>query len=150
MWKLAGVILVGGVIAGLWIRSETAVRRAATSEALLDSAIGIGTANAQIAQIQAASSRTIDAAARLAALHKNEIRAQSDARRQEIIHAPAEFDGPLAPVLRAQLDRLPESPRSDEDRNLAGTHASGLAAAADAGAVASGASRDAERRGPRP
>lgn len=96
------------IVAALWFRGEHYAKRAATSEALLRASIAIGNANAQLAQNQAKTAKRIDAVASLASLRKAEIRAKSGEVRKVINDAPPENDGPLAPVLRDQLDRLPK------------------------------------------
>ncbi len=102
---------------GLWVRGAHYAARARTSEALLGSALAIGNANAALARAQADQGRKIDAAAAVNALRKRALRTESDSRRKAISDAPVDTDGPLAPVLRDQLDRLPKPPRADAGRD---------------------------------
>lgn len=106
--RVALGVAVIALVAGLWFRGEHYAGEAAAAKGLLKAAIAIGNANAEVAKSQAALGRKIDAVATLNATRKAAIRADSDERRKDIIHAPPESDGPLAPVLRDQLDRLPE------------------------------------------
>jgi hypothetical protein len=130
VFKIAAGIVVIALAAGLWLRGENYAARARTSEALLGSALAIGNANAEVARTQAERARTINAAAAVNAIRKRDLRRQSDTRRKDIFHAPPEADGPLAPVLRDQLDRLPERPSADAGRDLAAAaHPSGSPAA---------------------
>lgn len=117
---------VGIFIVGLWLRGEHHARRVQTNEILLRAAIAVGNANAETARNQAALAKRIDAVAAVNALKRRETRQLSDLRRKAIIHAPYDADGPLAPVLRDQLDRLPEpaSPDSRDHNAPAGTSGS--------------------------
>jgi len=107
------------LIAGLWLRGEHYAQRARLNERLLGSAISIGNANAAAAASQASAMRKIGAVAAVNAVRKRDLRRKSDDRRKEIINVPPDADGPLAPVLRDQLDRLPRRPRADASRDLA-------------------------------
>ncbi|MCC6912457.1 MAG: hypothetical protein IT566_02050 [Rhodospirillaceae bacterium] len=109
---LFGLALLG-LFVGLWLRGEHYAARARTSEALLTSAVAVGNANAEVARLQALQTRKIDAVASVNALKKRDLRMDSDTRRKVIRDAPPDADGPLAPVLRDQLDRLPKPPRAD-------------------------------------
>lgn len=117
--KVAAAAAAVVLVAGLWLRGEHYAGRARTGEALLGSALAIGNANADVAESQAHLSKRIDAAAAVNALKKRDLRARSESRRKEIDDAPVEADGPLAPVLRDQLDRLPERPGADTPRDFA-------------------------------
>lgn len=114
----------------LWLRGEHYAARARTSEALLKSAIAVGNANAQIARDQALLMKKIDGVAALNAIAKRDLRATSDLRRKEITDAPSETDGPLAPVLRDQLNRLPEPSSGDPGRDVAAASDPGVASSA--------------------
>lgn len=120
-WRLLAAIgIAAGVFYGAMFVVGT-IKRAATSEALLKSSLAIGNANAELAKSQAVAGKRIDAVATLAAIRKAQIRAASDERRKAINNAPAENDAPLAPVLREQLNRLPEhSAGSNSSRKPAG------------------------------
>lgn len=118
-WKAAGIVLCAALILGLWARGVHHARRAETGETLLRAALAMSEANAALAQGRAAAAARIDAAARLAALRQQQIRADAAARRKEIADAPPDMDGPLAPVLRDQLERLPEPPGADPGRRPA-------------------------------
>lgn len=119
LWKAGLGVALLAVCIGLWMRGEHYAARARTSEVLLKSAIAIGNANAALARAQADQARKIDAVASLNALRKRALRTESDTRRKAIINAPVETDGPLAPVLRDQLDRLPEPSRADPRHGIA-------------------------------
>lgn len=105
-----------GLIAALWLRGEWHARRAHTNEIQLKSAIAISRANAALALEQAQLGRKIDATVAVNALHKRDLYLQSDVRRKAIANAPLEDDGPLAPVLRDQLERLPITPGANAAR----------------------------------
>jgi hypothetical protein len=113
MFKAVLGLAVLALCIGLWVRGEHYAGRVRSSEALLKSAIAIGNANAELARLQANQTRTIDAVAAVNALKKRALRADSDTRRKAIFDAPVDTDGPLAPVLRDQLDRLPKPPGAD-------------------------------------
>jgi hypothetical protein len=129
VFKIAAGIVMIALAAGLWFRGEHYAARARTSEALLSSALAIGNANAEVVRTQAERARTIDAVTAVNAIRKRDLRTRSDTRRKDIIHAAPEADGPLAPVLRDQLDRLPERPSANASRNsTAAAHPGGPAA----------------------
>lgn len=111
--KTLPYIAAAVLIAALWLRGEWHARRADTSEIQLKSAIAISRANAALAAEHAQLGRKIDATAAVNALHKRDIYLHSDIRRKAITNAPSEDDGPLAPVLRDQLERLPIAPGAD-------------------------------------
>jgi len=131
VFKVAFVIAIAALCAGLWVRGEHYAARARTGEALLGSAVAIGNANAELARAQASQAKRIDAAAAVNALKKRALRADSDTRRKVIRDAPLDHDGPLAPVLRDQLDRLPESPHADPRGDSAAAGGSVHAAAGE-------------------
>lgn len=148
-FKLISGLAVVGLIVALWMRGNHYAEEATAAKALLKSAIAIGNANAEVAKSQAETVKRIDAVATVAAINKANIRAKSDARRKEIIHEPAFKDAPLAPVLRDQLDRLPEPPGSNEDRNSRTPTDPRSALIADAGPNAAAGHGYSARRGPR-
>lgn len=115
--KIAAATAVIAALAGLWLRAEHFAGRARTSEALLSSALAIGNANAALAEAQVNRAKKVDAIASLNAIRKRDLRVQSDIRRKEITDETPEADGPLAPILRDQLDRLPERPGPDPRRD---------------------------------
>ncbi|MCA0201965.1 MAG: hypothetical protein LCH56_14225 [Proteobacteria bacterium] len=117
--KIVLGLAVLGLCIGLWARGEHYAARTRTSEALLKSAIAIGNVNAELARAQVDQARTIDAAAAVNALKKRTLRVDSDIRRKAIFDASVDTDGPLAPVLRDQLDRLPKPPSTDTSGNAA-------------------------------
>jgi hypothetical protein len=119
IWKAVFGAALLAALAGLWLRGEHYADRARTSEALLKAAVAIGNANAEIARTQSNLVKKIDAVQAIHALRTRAIRSHSDIRRKEIIDAPPDADGPLAPVLRDQLDRLPERPGADPRRDAA-------------------------------
>lgn len=117
------------LVAALWMRGERYAEQAHAREVQLKGAIAISNANAALTQIHADLARKIDASATVAAVRKQDLRLQSNLTRKAINDAPMDEDGPLAAVLRDQLDRLPERP----DAGSAGRPAAALAAG---GAVA--------------
>ena len=123
--------LVLALLAALWARGERYARRASASEGLLASAIAIGNANAEISRVQASLAARIDAVAALNDVRKREIRRSSDIRRKVITDVAPETDGPLAPVLRDQLNRLPEPARSDPSRFIAAAQGADVPSAAE-------------------
>jgi len=129
--KLIFASLIVAFLAALWARGEYYARRAQTSEGLLASALAIGNANAEVARLQANLAVRIDAVESLNDIRKRDIRRTSDMRRKVIIDAAPETDGPLAPVLRDQLDRLPEPPRSDPNRLIAAPSGADVTSAAE-------------------
>ncbi|MGE3476977.1 MAG: hypothetical protein AB7H70_14340 [Rhodospirillaceae bacterium] len=127
---LFGLALLG-LFTGLWLRGAHDAARARTSEALLASAVAMGNANAEVARLQALQTRRIDAIASVNALKKRDLRMDSDTRRKVIHDAPPNADGPLAPVLRDQLDRLPKPPGADARDDAAAAGDPAVAAAAE-------------------
>jgi hypothetical protein len=119
LWKIASGAVALLALIGLWVRGDHYAARARTSESLLKSAIAVGNANAEVARAQAGLAKKIDAVAAVNALQKQHLRTRSDLRRKVITDAPIQADGPLAPVLRDQLDRLPERPGADPAPNVA-------------------------------
>jgi len=119
VWKAVAGAAIAALFVGLWLRGENYAARARSSEILLKGAIAVGNANAEAARAQARIARKIDAVEAVRALRARELRTRSDTRRKEIIDARPDTDGPLAPVLRHQLDRLPERPGADPNRDTA-------------------------------
>lgn len=147
MFKAVLGLAVVALCIGLWVRGEHYAGRARSSEALLKSAIAIGNANAELARFQANQARTIDAIAAVNALKKRALRSDSDTRRKAIFDAPMETDGPLAPILRDQLDRLPKPPGADADDHAATPRDTIVAAFAHGWTSSPTGQRDATRRG---
>lgn len=131
LWKAAAGAALLALCIGLWMRGDHYAARARTSEALLKSAIAIGNANAELARTYAAQAKVIDAVASVNALKKRDLRLDSDTRRKAITHATVATDGPLAPILRDQLDRLPKPPGADPRRDAATPGHSVIDAAAE-------------------
>lgn len=121
LWKISLGIAVVAVGLALWMRGERYAAQARMSDSLIKRAIAIGNANAEIARSQASLSKTIEAVAAVAAARKQQLRSHSDHVRKAINDAPMDADGPLAPVLRDQLDRLPDASVPDPTGNLAAT-----------------------------
>lgn len=126
VWKIAAGATVAGLILMLWFRGEHYAAQAQANQTLLKGAIAIGNANAHAAHVQFSLARKIDAAAAVAFIQKQNLRSQADLVRKAVNDAPMDDDGPLAPVLRDQLDRLPERPASGADRDPAITGPSGI------------------------
>ena len=131
LWKTVLGVALAAVIVGFWFRAEHYAERARTAEVLLKGAVAVGNANAEIARAQASVARKIDAVQDVHALRTRALRIRSDTRRKEIIDARPDADGPLAPVLRDQLDRLPERPGADPHRDTAAAGDSAGAAVAE-------------------
>ncbi len=130
-WKVATGAAVAGLILALWFRGERYAALAQATQAHLKGAIAIGNANADAARLQFSLTKKIDAAAAVAVIRKQRLRSESDFVRKAINDAPMDNDGPLAPVLRDQLNRLPERTLSGADRDPAVAAASGVSTAAE-------------------
>lgn len=131
LWKLTFGAAVAGLILALWFRGERYAAQAEASGALLKGAIAIGNANAEAAWLQSSLAKKIDAAGAVAAIRKQRLRSDADIARKAITDAPLEDDSPLAPVLRDQLDRLPEPPIPSTGRDPAASVCAGVAAAGE-------------------
>lgn len=131
VWKFALGAAVAGLILVLWLRGERYAAQAQAGQALLKGAIAIGNANADAARLQSTLVKKIDAAQAVALIRKQRLRSDSDLVRKAITDAPLDDDGPLAPVLRDQLDRLPERPAAGPDRDPSAARSAGVAAAAE-------------------
>ena len=124
IWKLFAGTAFALALTILWLRSAHYAERARTSEALLKGAVAIGNANAEVARLQSGLARRIGAVEALHAVRMRDLRRQSQVQRKVINDAPPSADGPLAPILRNQLDRLPERTGTDPHRDLAAAAAS--------------------------
>lgn len=71
-------------------------------------AVASAAANAQLLQIQSAENVRIRAVLADATKAKISVRKSSEIQRRNIFNAPPVDDGSLAPILRRQLDELPE------------------------------------------
>lgn len=130
-WKIATAAAVAGLVLTLWFRGERYAEQAQASQALLKGAIAIGNANADAARLQFSLAKKIDAAAAVAVIRKQRLRSEADFVRKAINDAPMDDDGPLAPVLRDQLNRLPERTAAGADRDPPAAVASGVSIAAE-------------------
>ncbi len=135
--------VIVAVMAALWFRGSYYAERAQVGEIQRKAAIAIGNANAALAREHAGVRIKADARAAVAALTKRQIYAQSEHRQQVISDAAMEEDGPLAPVLRDQLERLPNAPAGDASYRPAAAANPDRPVSADGGAVSSAAGRDA-------
>lgn len=148
-WKLIGVVVLICLVTGLWYRGDHYMKRAAKLETVLDASIEVSNANAEAAKAYAAEVDRISAVRVRTVEVKNEIRAKSERHRNEIAATPPDRDGPLAPVLRDQLNRLPVATYPDAVHPATSASNSGGTAVADARAVPAGATSDAEGRSAR-
>jgi hypothetical protein len=130
-WKIATAAAVAGLVLILWFRGERYAAQAQASQVLLKSAIAIGNANADAAQLQFSLAKKIDEVAAVAVIRKQRLRSDSDIVRKAINDAPMDDDGPLAPVLRDQLNRLPERTAAGADRDPPAAVAAGVSIAAE-------------------
>lgn len=145
-WKLIGVVALICIVTGLWYRGDHYMKRAATMETALDASIEVSNANAEAARAYAAEVDRISAVRVRTVEVKNDIRAKSERRRSEIAATPPDRDGPLAPVLRDQLNRLPVATYPDAVRPATSASYSGGTSVADARTVSAGSASDAEGR----
>lgn len=148
-WKLVGFFAVAIALTGLVHSCQHYRDRAASLEVQLDRSIEVSNANAEAAKKYAAEVERIGTITVRAAEVKNDIKQRAEQRRAEIMSTPSDQDGPLAPVLRDQLNRLPVATYSDGNRPDVTAAGIGGTAFADAGAVPPGAARDTEGRGGR-
>jgi hypothetical protein len=146
-WKLVGVVVLCLAISGLWYRGDHYMKAAAKLETQLDSAIEVANANAANAEAAAKREQAVQVVISKGETKKQAIRRSADVVRGVIADAPVEDDAPLAPVLRAELDRLPAPDPDSPEGRAADSHRAAFRPAADGGADAPARRRDAEGRG---
>lgn len=106
-WKLVAVIGLGlGLFFGM-VYVVGKIRASGMYQAQRDTAIEASRANAQIAKWQTDESTRLQDIVSENARVKIVTRKASDQTRRKITDAPLTDDGPLARVLRDELDRLP-------------------------------------------
>lgn len=145
-WRLVGIVALVLAVTALWYRGSHYEERAARFEKLLDSAIEVSNANAEAAKAYAEEAQRLNEVAAKAVQVRNDIRRSSEQRQREIDATLPENDGPLAPVLRDQLDRLPVATRPEGNRSPTRASNPGVFADADTGAVSAAFERNAEGR----
>jgi hypothetical protein len=106
--KTIMMALAAAVVAAFLFIAVHAIRENGALKAQLDAAIEVANNNSKIAEDQAKTFKAAQAVIAKGEQKKQAIRAQADVIREEISHAPPEDDGPVAPVLRRELDRLLE------------------------------------------
>ncbi len=113
-WRAVGIgaiALTCGVAVVLILNQAKTIGHLESERA---AAIAAATANAAIAEHAHREYARVQAATDAAAVAKIAIRRNADNHRRNITDAPHADDGPLAPVLRRELDRLPEPDRASE------------------------------------
>lgn len=143
---IIGSLFSAVVITALWYRGSFHAARAEHATAALDASIEVSNANAEAASHYAAEADRFAAITGKTAEKKDDIRRKSEANKLEIISAPPSDDGPVAPVLRRWLDRLPNPPRPDPICQPGAPACVERTASAEFGPVPAGAERDTARR----
>lgn len=108
-WRLVAIL---GVCAGLFfgvMYVTSQLKKIGRLEAQLDSAIEVSNANAEIALKATAEAQRVQALMLAGSKAKGEIRRKAATRRTQINETLPSDDGPLAPVLRLELDSLQPS-----------------------------------------
>src|SRR5262249_6040429 len=88
----------------------------------LKAAVASATVNAAVAKYEREENLRILAATAKAAVVRSKLQIFTDADRRTIIDAPQADDGALAPVLRRDLEPLPEFPASSTPSSPSATH----------------------------
>lgn len=110
---IIGAAVVVALIIGLYVVGQ--LKRVGKLEGQLDASIELSNQNAEIAEKQRAEMERLQGIDAENAKLRARLRRASDDNRRAISNAPPSDDGPLAPVLRRQLDSL----RGDEGPNAA-------------------------------
>lgn len=120
--------LAAALVAVLWWRGEYYARRAETNASLLAGAIAANEQNVRLAKEQAEIHARLSARISANVARSAELRAGADKERKAITDAPPEDDGPLAAVLRRELDRLLDANPADPSRYASSPGDPGLSA----------------------
>lgn len=105
-WKLIGGI--GAVLAVVMSLSycSAQIKKVGKLEGQLDSAIEIANSNSAQLKLERSRAEALQKAITEYGKLRLDVKKKADSNRTRIVNAPKEDDGPLAPVLRRELDSL--------------------------------------------
>jgi len=115
-WKLVGIVVGCAMLALGALYIVGIIKENGSLKVQLDNAIEVANSNAENLRLERIEHQRIETITTEVVTNKTQNRKKADTVRKEIVNAPPTDDGPIAPVLRRQLDRLRPHEDSNQDR----------------------------------